>query len=76
MTKFCFRPLLEKQRIFRSRDPDEVRTFLRGKEFRFDFSRQLAKQLDLQINGIYCPAFMSVTSNTARPPKSGPTDAQ
>ena len=48
-------PLLEKQRIFRSRNPDEAVAFLHGKKFRFDLSRRAAKQLDLQINGIYLP---------------------
>jgi AraC-like DNA-binding protein len=47
--------LLEKQRIFGSRDPDEARAFLRSKEFRFDLSRRVAKHLDLRINGIYLP---------------------
>jgi AraC-like DNA-binding protein len=46
---------LEKQRIFRSRNPDEAVAFLHGKQFRFDLSRRAAKQLDLQINGIYLP---------------------
>jgi AraC-like DNA-binding protein len=49
------RPLLEKQRIFRSREPDEARAFLRGKEFRFEVSRAVAKQLDMRINGLYLP---------------------
>jgi AraC-like DNA-binding protein len=30
---------------------------LRSKEFRFDLSRRLAKQLDLRINGIYLPGL-------------------
>jgi AraC-like DNA-binding protein len=48
-------PLLERQRIFGSRDADEARSFLRSKEFRFDLSRGVARQLDLRINGIYLP---------------------
>jgi AraC-like DNA-binding protein len=55
MTNIRPRPLLEKQRIFHSRDPDEARAFLGGKQFRFDLSRRLAKQLDVRINGIYLP---------------------
>jgi AraC-like DNA-binding protein len=55
MMSFRPRPLLEKQRIFRSQEPDEARAFLRGKEFRFDVSRAVAKQLDVQINGLYLP---------------------
>jgi AraC-like DNA-binding protein len=57
MMSFRPRPLLEKHRIFCSREPDEARAFLRGKDFRFDFSRGVAKQLDLQINGIYLPGL-------------------
>ena len=48
---------LETQRIFHSREPDEARAFLRGKQFRFDLSRRVAKQLDVQINGIYLPSL-------------------
>ncbi len=50
-------PLLEKQRIFASRDPDEAGAFLRGKEFRFELPRGTAKQLDMRINGIYLPGL-------------------
>src|SRR5215510_35747 len=50
-------PLLQTQRIFHSRAPDEARAFLHGKQFQFDFSRGTAKQLDLQINGVYLPAL-------------------
>ena len=32
-------PLLERQRIFYSRDPEETRAFLQRKEFRFDLPR-------------------------------------
>jgi AraC-like DNA-binding protein len=46
-------PLLEKQRIFGSRDPEQARAFLRSKEFRFELSRREVKQLDLRINGVY-----------------------
>jgi len=55
MTGSHVRPLLEGQRIFRSRNPDEARAFLRGKEFRFDLSPRQASHLDLHINGIYLP---------------------
>ncbi len=55
MDSFRPAPLLETQRIFGSRDPEEARTFLRTKEFRFDISRRVARQLDLRINGIYLP---------------------
>lgn len=55
MANFGSGPLLEKQRIFHSRDPDEARTFLRDKQFRFDLSHRVAAQLDVRINGIYLP---------------------
>jgi len=48
-----FSPLLEKQRIFGSRDTEEARAFLLSKQFRFDVTSRGAKQLDLRINGIY-----------------------
>jgi hypothetical protein len=57
MASFHPGPLLERQRIFHSRNPDEAYAFLNGKEFRFDFSRRAAKQLDLRINGIYLPSL-------------------
>jgi AraC-like DNA-binding protein len=55
MASFRTKPLLEKQRIFHSRDPDEARAFLSSKEFRFNLLCRAAKQLDLRINGIYLP---------------------
>jgi AraC-like DNA-binding protein len=57
MTKSCFNPLLERQRIFGSRDTDEVRAFLHSKEFQFDVSHRLSRQLDLRVNGIYLPSL-------------------
>jgi AraC-like DNA-binding protein len=48
-------PLLEHNRIFHSRDPDEARAFLGSKHFELSLSRRTAKQLDLRINGIYLP---------------------
>lgn len=57
MARECPAALLETQRIFGSRDPDEARAFLRTKEFRFDLSRRVAKHLDLRINGIYLPGI-------------------
>jgi len=50
------RPLLERQRIFRTSQADEADAFLRGKEFQFDLSRREAGRLDLRINGIYLPS--------------------
>ena len=57
MTNGQVRPLLQRQRIFTSRNPEEACAFLRGKEFRFDISRREAKHLDLHINGIYLPSL-------------------
>jgi AraC-like DNA-binding protein len=57
MARDCPAALLETQRIFGSRDPDEARAFLRTKEFRFDLSRRVAKHLDLRVNGIYLPGI-------------------
>jgi AraC-like DNA-binding protein len=57
MTKSCFNPLLERQRIFGSRDTDEVRAFLHSKEFQFDVSHRRSRQLDLRVNGIYLPSL-------------------
>ena len=49
--------MLEKHRIFCSRDADEARAFLCAKQFRFELSPQAAKQLNMRINGIYFPGF-------------------
>jgi AraC-like DNA-binding protein len=57
MTSVGARSPLETRRIFHSREPDEARAFLRGKQFRFDLSRRVAEQLDVQINGIYLPSL-------------------
>jgi len=57
MASFRASPLLEKQRIFHSRDPDDARAFLGSKEFRFKLSRRADKQFDLRINGIYLPSL-------------------
>jgi len=57
MASFRSSPLLERQRIFHSRDPDHARAFLSSKEFRFNLSCRAAKQLDLRINGIYLPSL-------------------
>jgi len=51
------RPLLERQRVFHSRDPDETRAFLRGKEFRFELAGREAEHLDVRINGVYFPSL-------------------
>ena len=48
-------PLLDRQRIFHSRDVEETRAFLRDKEFRFDVMSRDARRLDVHINGVYLP---------------------
>ena len=50
-------PLLERQRIFHSRDAEETRSFLRCKEFRFDVMPCDARRLDVHINGVYLPGM-------------------
>lgn len=50
-------PLLERQKIFHSRDAEETRAFLRGKEFRFDVMPRDARRLDVHINGVYLPGM-------------------
>jgi AraC-like DNA-binding protein len=50
-------PLLERLPIFQSRDPDETRAFLRGKDYRFDLPPHHARHLDARINGVYFPGF-------------------
>lgn len=48
-------PLLERLRLFHSRDPEETRAFLNGKDYRFEIPRREAGQLDARINGVYMP---------------------
>jgi AraC-like DNA-binding protein len=48
-------PLLERQRIFHSRDAEETRAFLHGKEFRFEVAPRNTRQLDVHLNGVYLP---------------------
>lgn len=46
---------LENRRIFHSRDVDETRAWLRGKEFRFDLRGRQTVRPDVRVNGIYLP---------------------
>lgn len=48
-------PLLENRRIFHSRNAEETRTFLCGKEYRFDIAPRQAGLLDVRLNGVYMP---------------------
>jgi AraC-like DNA-binding protein len=46
---------LENRSIFHSRDVDETRAWLRGKEFRFDVRGRQTVRPDVRVNGIYLP---------------------
>jgi AraC-like DNA-binding protein len=46
---------LENRRLFHSRDVDETRAWLRGKEFRFDLPGRRTVQPDVRVNGVYLP---------------------
>jgi AraC-like DNA-binding protein len=55
--RFGTAPLLEDRRVFHSRDVDETRAWLRGKEFQFDpLGRQTARP-DVRMNGVYLPSM-------------------
>ncbi len=53
--RFGTGPLLESRRIFHSRDVDETRAWLGGKEFRFDPLGRQSVRPDVRVNGIYLP---------------------
>ena len=48
-------PLLECRRIFHSRDVEETRAWLRGKEFLFDLVGRQTGRPDVRVNGVYLP---------------------
>jgi AraC-binding-like domain len=50
-------PPLESRRVFHSRDVDETRAWLRGKEFWFDPIGRQAARPDVRMNGIYLPSL-------------------
>ena len=50
-----FRSLLERYRVFHSRDAEEVRAFLHGIDFRIELSPRNARELDVCMNGVYLP---------------------
>lgn len=54
---FGSRPLLERRRVFHSRDVDETRAWLRGKEFQFDPLGRLTARPDVCMNGAYLPSL-------------------
>jgi AraC-like DNA-binding protein len=47
------KPLLERYRIFHSRDAEETRAFLQRKDYQFELAPRQATQLDACLNGIY-----------------------
>lgn len=50
-------PLLERHRVFHSRDAEETRAFLGGKDYRFDPAWRRDRQLDARINAVYMPSL-------------------
>ena len=48
-------PLLERLRLFQSRNAEEIRAFLHGKNYRIDLPPKHAGRLDTRINGVYLP---------------------
>jgi AraC-like DNA-binding protein len=50
-------PLLERHRVFHSRDTEETRAFLGGKDYRFDPAWRRDRQLDARINAVYMPSL-------------------
>ena len=53
--RFATGSRLEGRRIFRSREVDETRTWLRGKEFQFDLPGRQTVRPDVRVNGVYLP---------------------
>lgn len=51
------KPLLERHRIFHSRNVEEVRAYLQRKEFHLEVNRRQAAELDTHINGVYLPGM-------------------
>jgi AraC-like DNA-binding protein len=50
-------PLLENHRVVHSRDAEEARAFLSGKDFHLEIGSRDARDLDFRINGIYLPGL-------------------
>jgi len=50
-------PVLQRHRIFDSRDAEEARDFLRTQEFRLDMSAREARHVDTRINGVFLPSI-------------------
>jgi AraC-like DNA-binding protein len=50
-------PLLERHRIFHSRDVEEARVYLQKKEFHFEINPRHSGELDMRLNGVYLPGM-------------------
>ena len=50
-------PLLERHRVFHSRDAEETRAFLGRKDYRFDPTWRRDRQLDARLNAVYMPSL-------------------
>jgi AraC-binding-like domain len=50
-------PLLERHRIFHSRDAEETRSFLGRKGYQFELAPRQAGELDARLNGMYAPGL-------------------
>ena len=50
-------PLLERHRVFHSRDADETRAFLGRKDYRFDPAWRRDRHLDARLNAVYMPSL-------------------
>jgi AraC-like DNA-binding protein len=50
-------PLLERHRIFHSRDAEETRSFLGRKGYQFELAPRQAGALDARLNGMYAPGL-------------------
>jgi AraC-like DNA-binding protein len=55
--RFGTAPLLECRRVFHSRDADETRAWLRGKEFHFEPLGRQTMRPDVRLNGVYLPSM-------------------
>jgi AraC-like DNA-binding protein len=55
--RFGTAPLLESRRVFHSRDVDETRAWLHGKEFHFEPLGRQATRPDVCMNGVYLPGM-------------------
>lgn len=50
-------PLLERHRVFHTKEVEELRAFLHHKEFRIEIAPRHARKLDARFNGVYLPGM-------------------